>query len=147
MVLRRASWRRLAEQPSALQARDARGRVSRVGGAEGVEAAVEVFDQVLRVFEADMEAQGRAFGLEAGRAANARGRGGLDQALEPPPPFAPSFPQILGYTVRPMPTRSHVGLAPRIEHRYARPPKIARVARDDRQAVIKRSRGDNQIGL
>src|SRR5271155_5171572 len=58
---------------------------SRCGFAQRVEAAIEVFDQVLWVFEANMEAQGRTFGLPARRATDARGRGRLDQALEPAP--------------------------------------------------------------
>src|SRR5580704_19530416 len=50
-------------------------------GAELVEAAFQVLDQVLRVFEADVEAQGRTFRLPARRGAAAYWIGRQDQAL------------------------------------------------------------------
>src|SRR5271166_5451368 len=84
MISRRAD-ERAGDVPLRPRSADRSDRRSAVGGVERVKAAVEVFDQVLRVFEADMKAQGRAFRRPAGGAADARRGGRLDQALEPAP--------------------------------------------------------------
>src|SRR5260370_35088040 len=60
-------------------------RLSRGDGTQFVEALRQVGDQILRVFEADMDADQRALGLPAGRGAAALRVGGRDQAPKPAP--------------------------------------------------------------
>src|SRR5437588_3337506 len=56
-------------------------RLSRGDGSQFVEALRQIGDQILRVFQADMDAHQRPLGLPAGRGAAAFREGRLDQAL------------------------------------------------------------------
>src|SRR5690348_5613186 len=75
-------WRQSGDLKTAQRAWRRRAfRLSRDGGTQFFETLREIGDQILRVFEADMDAHQRSLGLPARRGAAALRVGRLDQAF------------------------------------------------------------------